>query len=237
MKAVLLILFNSLKWAKFSKVFLSTGTILLSMWTYATIYGWPYGVGFVGLIFIHEMGHYIAARSRKMDVGLPTFIPFVGAFVELKDRPKTAEEEAYVAIAGPYAGTIAAFACYLWGRHTDSGLFMALAQAGFVINLFNLVPIYPLDGGRITAIISPKVWYFGVPCFFIMWSYWPSPMLFLIGLLAIPQLYNAWSYDEDDPDNKRFYNVPISMKVEYTLLYMGLAIVLALMINDLRAYD
>ena len=117
-----------------SAFFSRSGSIKVSA---EVLYGWSYAIGFVGLIFIHEMGHYIAARQSKLKVGLPMFVPFLGAWVELKDQPVNAEIEAYVAYAGPFVGTIASFILYFLGKSNGSGLLLALAQAGFLINLFN----------------------------------------------------------------------------------------------------
>src|SRR3954470_23300990 len=143
---------------KLGKVALTGGTMLLSVIAYAFIFGWWYAVGFVLLIFIHEMGHYIAAKQRGLNVGAPTFIPFVGAWIQLKDQPHNAETEAYVGLAGPLAGTFGALACYFFGREHQSSLLLALAYAGFFLNLFNLIPLSPFDGGRISDVISPKLW-------------------------------------------------------------------------------
>ncbi|HRI08909.1 MAG TPA: site-2 protease family protein [Nannocystaceae bacterium] len=148
---------------KLGKVLLTSGTMLLSVITYSFVFGWGYAVGFVVLIFIHEMGHYIAARQRGLEVGAPTFIPFVGAWIEMKSLPHDAETEAYVGLGGPLAGTLGAFACYFLARAQGSDLLLALAYAGFMLNLFNMLPISPLDGGRIVAVISPKIWYTGEP--------------------------------------------------------------------------
>lgn len=134
----LLLLLNA---AKLGKILLSSGTMLLSVFAYAFVFGWWYAVGFVALIFVHEMGHYIAARRRGLDVGLPTFIPFVGAWIQLKELPHNAETEAYVGMAGPLAGTLGALACYFLARSTDSHLLLALAYSGFFLNLFNLIPL------------------------------------------------------------------------------------------------
>src|SRR3954471_24837974 len=99
------------------------------------------------------MGHYVAARQRGLDVGAPTFIPFIGAWVQLKYMPHDAETEAYVGIAGPVAGTAACVGCYYAARYWGEPLLLALAYAGCMINLFNLLPLSPLDGGRITAVL------------------------------------------------------------------------------------
>lgn len=232
MKSLLFILLKSLKFAKFSKVLIPAFTIIISIGSYAMLYGWPYAVGFVGLIFFHEMGHYIAARQKNLNVGLPTFIPFVGAWVELKEQPVNAETEAYVAYAGPLIGTLAAFTFYFWGRNYDSGLALALAQAGFIINLFNLIPLHPLDGGRISSVLSPRLWLLGAPLLVGVWFYQPSPMLIVIAILAFPQLIKAWNYDSNAPENKNYYNVDNTVRFEYAILYLGLAIVLALMIGE-----
>ena len=134
---------------KLGKVLLTSSTMLLSVFTYSFIFGWRYAAGFVALIFIHEMGHFIAARQRGLDVGAPTFIPFVGAWIEMKSLPHDAETEAYVGLGGPVAGTLGAFACYALAYTQHSPLLLALAYAGFMLNLFNMLPISPLDGGRI----------------------------------------------------------------------------------------
>src|SRR5882672_12744592 len=98
--------------AKLGKVALSGGSMLLSLIVYAFVFGWRYAAGFIALLFVHEMGHYIAARQRGLDVGAPTFIPFVGAWIELKQMPHDAETEAFVGLAGPLAGTFGALVCY-----------------------------------------------------------------------------------------------------------------------------
>jgi Zn-dependent protease len=231
MKAITFLLFKLLKFAKFSKVLLPAASIFISIGSYAMLYGWKYAFGFVGLIFFHEMGHYIAARKMKLDVGLPTFIPFVGAWIELKEQPINAEVEAYVAYAGPFIGTLASFAFYYYGRSINSGLMLALAQAGFIINLFNLIPLHPLDGGRITSIISPRIWFLGVPILICIWLYQPSPMLIVIAILAFPQLIKAWNYDANAPENQLYYMIANAIRFEYAVLYLVLAIVLALMIG------
>jgi Zn-dependent protease len=146
-------------------------------------------------IFVHEMGHYIAAKQRGLNVGAPTFIPFVGAWIQLNDQPHNAETEAYVGLAGPLVGTIGALACYFAARSTGSNLLLALSYAGFFINLFNLIPLSPFDGGRITAVLSPRVWLLGVPILIALFFYRPSPMLILVGLMAAPQVMRAWKYD------------------------------------------
>lgn len=213
---------------KLGKVLFSGGTMLLSMFAYALVFGWRYAVGFVLLIFIHECGHFLAARQRGLAVSLPAFIPFVGAWIQLKDQPHDAETEAWVGFAGPLLGSAAALVCYWLARQTGRDLLMALAYAGFMLNLFNLIPISPLDGGRITAVISPKVWLAGVPLLAALFLWRPSPMLILIGLLAWPHLKTALGRGEA-AHPPGYFEVPAETRVNYAVMYLGLVGFLALM--------
>lgn len=212
---------------KMGKLLTTCGTMLVSMVVYSWVYGWRYAVGFVLLIFVHEMGHYVAARQRGLDVGAPAFIPFVGAWIALKELPHDVETEAYIGFAGPLAGTAAALACYFVAREVDSELLLALAYSGCMLNLFNLIPISPLDGGRITAIISPKVWLAGIPLLAALFFYHPSPMLILVAVLAFPQIKEAIWGDPAKPAH--YYQAPPETRFNYGLLYLGLVAFLAMM--------
>ena len=231
MKALLLVLLSGLKWGKLAT---SGGSMLLSLVVYATIWGWRYATGFIALLFAHEMGHYVAARQRGLKVRAPAFIPFVGAWIALEDQPVDVETEAYVAIAGPVVGTIAALAVYLWARSEDSGLLLAIAYSGLFLNLFNLLPISPLDGGRVTAVLSPRVWFLGVPILLALLLYRPSPMLVIVVIIAVPQLLKAWRYDPKAPENVAYYGVPLQIKLEYGVSYLVLAAILAIMTYDVH---
>jgi Zn-dependent protease len=219
---------------KLGKVAITGGTMLLSVFAYALVFGWWYAVGFVALIFVHEMGHFVAARRRGLAVGAPTFIPFVGAWVELKDMPHDVETEAYVGIAGPLAGTLAAFVCYFLARSYQSNLLLALSYAGFFINLFNLIPLSPFDGGRITAIISPRVWLLGVPILVGLFFWRPSPLLVIMAILAAPQVMKAFKFDPRAPENAQYYAVSLEHRVSYGALYLALAAYLAVMSHDVH---
>jgi Zn-dependent protease len=225
-KTLLALLLSAGKLGKFA----TTGlTMVISVFAYALVFGMWYAVGFVLLILVHELGHYVAARQRGLDVGVPTFIPFVGAWIQLKDLPHDAETEAYVGIAGPVAGTAGALACYFLARQYDSALLLALSYAGFFLNLFNLIPVSPLDGGRITAILSPRVWLAGVPILLGLFIWRPSPLLVLIAILAAPQLWRAVKFDPGAPENVAYYSVAREHRLSYGLFYLGLAAYLAVM--------
>ena len=216
----LLLLF---KFAKFGPVLKSAGFMLLSVGVYALLFGWWYAVGFVALLLVHEMGHYVAARRLGMNVGLPTFIPFVGAWIELKDQPLSVAQEARIAFAGPLAGTVAAAIVLAFALLQRSSLLMALAYAGFFLNLFNLIPVTPFDGGRIVAILSPKVWFVGVPILIGAFMLSPSPMFLMILFLLAPTIYHslraAWR-GEVPTHNPRYYEVPMDARVRYASYYL-----------------
>lgn len=229
MTKILLLLLSA---GKLGKVLMTGGTMMLSVIAYSWIFGWWYAVGFVALIFAHEMGHYVAARRRGLDVGAPTFIPFVGAWIQLKDQPRDAETEAYVGIAGPLAGTIASLAVYYVARETGSNLLLALAYAGCFLNLFNLIPLSPFDGGRVTAVISPRLWLVGVPILGALFLYRPSPLLILMAILAAPNVMKAWRGLGTEPDG--YYIASAETRFTYGLLYLGLAGFLAVMCDQLH---
>ncbi len=222
--------------AKFGKLLTTGGTMLLSLGVYAWMFGWRYAAGFIALLFVHEMGHYIAARQRGLDVGAPTFIPFLGAWIEMKQLPHNAETEAYVGLGGPLVGTLGALACYFVARDGghDMRWLLAVSYAGFFLNLFNMIPVSPLDGGRITAVLSPRVWLLGVPVLVGLFFYRPSPTLLIVALLAAPQLLKAWRYDPKDPANAMYYQTSAEDKLTYGTAYLGLLGFLAVMTHDVH---
>ena len=123
--------------------------IFVAVGGYALIWGWRFGVGFVLLILVHELGHYVEAKRQGLNPQIPVFIPFLGAYVALRNQPFDPWRNALVSVAGPAAGGVAALACLIYGNAVDSDLFRALAYVGFLLNLFNLIPIGFLDGGHI----------------------------------------------------------------------------------------
>jgi Zn-dependent protease len=229
-KLVLLLLSG----AKLGKLALTGGTMLLSLVVYAFVFGWRYAAGFVVLLLVHELGHYIAARQRGLDVGAPTFIPFVGAWIELKQMPHDAETEAFVGLGGPLLGSVGALACYYLARSFDAPWLLAVSYAGFFLNLFNLIPLSPFDGGRITAVLSPRIWLLGVPVLGALFFYIPSPMLILMAILAAPQVWKAIRYRSDSPEAQTYYAVSARTKWEYGFYYIVLAAFLAVMTHDVH---
>jgi Zn-dependent protease len=222
-KALLALLFAG----KLGKILFSGGSMLLSVAVYASLFGWKYSVGFVLLLLCHEMGHYIAARQRGLRVSLPTFIPFVGAWINLKDQPMDAETTAFVGMAGPLLGSTAAFVVYLYAMQISSQWLLAIGYAGFVLNLFNLIPVVPLDGGHIVAVISPKIWIVGLPMLVGLYFWRPSPLLIIIAILAVPRV---WASLRGGPPMAAQAEIAgTSVKLKYAAEYLGLIGFLTLM--------
>lgn len=183
------LLFVGLKALPFAKVLLTSGTMFASVAVYAWSAGWPFAVGFVVMILIHELGHGYAMRRHGLAAGYPIFIPFFGAMISMKDRPQTPLVEAEVAIAGPLAGTAAALgACALYFV-THQRLFLVLANVGFLLNLFNLTPFGFLDGGRIVKLFSRRAWIVGALILVLVFCATGAPQLLLIGLMSLPTLF------------------------------------------------
>ena len=135
--------------AKFGVAVFKFFGIFLAVGGYALIWGWWFAVGFVLLILVHELGHYIEAKREGLDPQLPVFIPFIGAYVALRNMRFDPWLSARVSLAGPIAGGLASAGCLAAGVSLDSDLLRALAYAGFLLNLINLVPIGILDGGHV----------------------------------------------------------------------------------------
>ncbi|HXK13850.1 MAG TPA: site-2 protease family protein [Gaiellaceae bacterium] len=133
--------------AKFSFVLLKFSSIFIAVAAYALLFGWKFAVGFVLLIFIHELGHYIEAKREGLSPKLPVFIPFLGAYVQYtRGHPW---QTVRVAIAGPILGGAAAAVCLAIAQSNGSRLMYALAYSGFFLNLFNLLPFGIFDGGAV----------------------------------------------------------------------------------------
>jgi Zn-dependent protease len=132
---------------KFGFVFVKFFSIFIAVGGYALIWGWKFAIGFVALIFVHEMGHWIEAKRLGLNPSLPMFIPFLGAYVAFKNTDPW--RHARVALAGPLLGGVGAAGTLLLGSQLDSDLLRALAYVGFLLNLVNMIPIGILDGGAI----------------------------------------------------------------------------------------
>jgi Zn-dependent protease len=218
---------------KLGKILLSGGSMLVSIAVYAQMFGWKYAIGFVLLLLCHEMGHFIAAKQRGLDVGLPTFIPFVGAWINLKTQRLDPETEAFVGMAGPLLGSTGAFLVYLIALYCQLHWLLAIAYAGFVLNLFNLIPVVPLDGGHIVAVITPKIWIIGVPMLVALYFWRPSPLLIIVAILALPK---AWAAMRGTvPVQAESQLADNGLKARYAAEYLGLVCFLTLIAFEVHS--
>ena len=201
------------------------GTMLASIWAYALFYGWQFAVGFVLLILVHELGHVVVLRARGIEAGLPVFLPFIGAFVSTKESPKTAYDEALSGIAGPVFGAAAAFVTLFAGQVYDSTLLHALGYTALLLNLFNLLPVIPLDGGRTAAALSPKLWGLGLAALLAYEVWRPSPVIPIILILGGFELYRRWR-GRNTEASKAYYALTVDQRVQIGAAYAALIAVI-----------
>jgi Zn-dependent protease len=209
------------------KIFTTSASMLVSVAAYSWIWGWRFAAGFVLLLLVHEMGHVLELRRQGVPASAPLFIPFVGAVVGMKEMPKDAWREAQVALAGPILGSAAAAGVWLAGEALDSELLVALAFVGFLLNLFNLAPIVPLDGGRAVAALHPAIWGVGLVGLVGLTLVAPNPILLLILLLGALELWRRWK-SRNEPGQRAYYRVRPWQRAAVGVTYVGLAVALAL---------
>jgi Zn-dependent protease len=206
-------------------------TVLGSMLASAAVYIWIggiwFGVGLVLLIFVHEMGHVIEAKRQGLPVTAPLFIPFMGAFIQMKRMPQDAWHEALNGIAGPLLGSAGAAAVWGVGAAIDSRALIALAYLGFFLNLFNLVPFLPLDGGRIAVAIHPALVGVGLLAMLGLVIYQPNPLLVFILIIGAMEAWRRWKL-RAVPGAQAYYTVRTRQRIVIALLYFGLAAALVL---------
>ena len=207
---------------KFLPVILkSGGSMLLMVGVYTALWGWKYAVGFVVLLLVHECGHLVAAKQFGLKVGAPVFIPFMGAFIALKDAPKNAWIESCVGIGGPILGSLAALLCHLAGITLNLPLLVALAWTGYWLNLFNLIPLGQLDGGRIATAISPWLWLPGMGIMgYLLWTRPTSFLIWIILLLSLPRIVSLFRRRTDE--EQRFYEISPAQRGIMAAMYFGL---------------
>jgi Zn-dependent protease len=203
----------------------SGGTMILSMGVYAMIFGWQFAVGFVLLIFVHECGHLLVAQRFGLKVSAPVFIPFMGAFILLKDQPRNAWMEACVGIGGPMLGGLGALACNYVGQVFHMPMLIALAMSGYFLNLFNLLPVGFLDGGRIVTALSRWLWLPGMALLIWIGVMRPNFIVWLMIIYSVPRVLSL--FRKRTPEEERYYEVPSNQRWTMSLLYFGLIAVLA----------
>ncbi len=198
---------------------------LASLAAYALLFGWQFGAGILVLLLVHEMGHYVVLRAKGIPASLPVFIPLLGAYVAMRRMPPSVRDEAEIAVAGPFVGALAGAVCFSLYQVTHVSLFLPLAWFSFFLNLLNLIPVSPLDGGRIVAAISRWIWPLGLAVVIIAFFYTGSILLLILAWLGLLQTIQRFRLS---PAMGSYYHVPFLSRAYVTILYFGLAGALAI---------
>jgi Zn-dependent protease len=206
------------------KLLTTSGSMLVSIAAYSLIWGWKFAVGFVLLLFVHEMGHVIQLRREGIPSSAPLFIPFFGAVVWGRILEGNALAEARVGLAGPILGSIGAGICWAIGAGIDSDFWRALAFIGFFLNLFNLAPVTPLDGGRAVAALTPWMWFVGLFLVAALAFAYPNPIIFLILIMGAFDVHRRWKSRHEQGD---YYKVSPRNRAFVAVVYLGLIVLLA----------
>ena len=211
------------------KVLTTSGSMLVSVAAYSLIWGWKFAAGFVVLLFVHEMGHVVALRREGVQASAPLFIPFMGALVWAKSLGGNALAEARVGLAGPVLGTIAAAACLPVAWLTGADMWTALAFTGFLLNLFNLLPVTPLDGGRAMAALAPWMWFMGLGVVVALAFAFPNPIIVIIAVIGTFDVYGRWTRRRRGGLVERaYYKVRRRDRALVGAVYLGLIALLVL---------
>jgi Zn-dependent protease len=205
------------------KLLTTAGTMLVSVAAYSFVFGWTFAVGFVLLLLVHEMGHVIQLRREGIRASAPMFIPFLGAVVSARSLGANALAEARVGLAGPVLGTVGSAVCLIIWQLTGADIWRALAFTGLFLNLFNLLPVVPLDGGRAMAAMAPWMWFLGLAAMVPLAVVFPNPIIFLILLLAGLETYKRWQLRRSGrPGQHEYYRVRPSRRLIVAAVYLGL---------------
>ncbi|MGZ4294942.1 MAG: site-2 protease family protein [Solirubrobacteraceae bacterium] len=211
------------------KVLTTAGTMAVSIAAYTTIWGFWFAMGFVVLLLVHEMGHVIELRREGIRASAPMFIPFLGAVVASKSLGENALAEARVGLAGPVLGTVGSAACLVIWQITGHDYWRALGYTGFFLNLFNLLPVVPLDGGRAMAAMSPWMWFLGFAGIVALAILFPNPIILIIALLAGYETYRRWQQRrQGDAVTQAYYRVSPRHRLLIGAAYLGLVALLVI---------
>ncbi len=211
------------------KILVTAGSMAVSIAAYTTIWGFWFAIGFVVLLLVHEMGHVIQLRREGIPASAPMFIPFLGAVVASKSLGDNALAEARVGLAGPVLGTIGSAACLVIWQVTGHDYWRALGYTGFFLNLFNLLPVVPLDGGRAMAAMSPWMWFVGFFGIAVLAFVFPNPIIILIALFAAYETYRRWEQRrKGGQEAKAYYRVSPRNRLLVGAVYLGLVALLVI---------
>jgi len=202
-------------------------SFLLSLGAYALFFGWPLAIVILLSLAAHELGHYYAYRTYGLPARLPVFLPFLGAFTAGAIAPEL-EQDAYIALAGPAVGFVLAGACYAVGLATSERFWLACADISAFLNLFNMIPMLPFDGGRVIGAIWPPLWIAGIVAFLAV-AYWIGVPLFLVAIIALlgaPAMWAAFRGRVDPRAAAMTNSARMRVGLWYLAVLIGLTLVL-----------
>lgn len=231
--------------------FLASGVLLLSKAKWLTtivslgasigaysIFGWTFACGILGVVLIHELGHAWVMRIHGLRAGAPIFIPFVGALVAMRDQPRDARVEAEIGYGGPLAGAFASTITFVIFYVTKDRVWLTVSLFGYLLNLFQMVPVLPLDGGRIVAAISPRLWLIGILFLaLVVGLAWSNPrqeavpgtiMLLLIAMVGMGRAWEAWTHPRR-LGPQEYFDVPTNYRIAMGMAFLLLTAFLAWM--------
>jgi len=209
------------------KLLTTAGTAVVSVVLYSLFWGWTFALGFVALLFVHEMGHVIQLRREGIKASAPMFVPGFGAVVMMRAMPDDALAEARVGLAGPILGTLGAAACLAIGEASNSDMLRALAYVGFLLNLINLVPVVPFDGGRAMAAMAPAVWFLGLGVMVALLLLTGNPFLLIFILLGGMETWRRWqARGTRSIEQAAYYRVSPRHRLLVGAVYLGLLVAL-----------
>jgi Zn-dependent protease len=210
------------------KLLTTAGTAVISVAAYSLFWGWTFALGFVVLMLVHEIGHVIQLRREGIKASAPMFIPFMGAAVFMKQMPDDALAEARVGLAGPILGTLGSAVALAIGEAANSDFFRALAYVGFLLNLINLVPLVPFDGGRAMAAMAPRIWFFGLGAMVALLLLTGNPFLLIFILLGGMETWRRWKLrGTRSIEQAAYYRVSSRHRLIVGAVYIGLVVALA----------
>ena len=204
------------------------GTALISVAAYSLFFGWTFAAGFVLLLFVHEMGHVFQLRREGIQgASAPMFIPFLGAAIFSKSLGEDALAEARVGLAGPILGTLGAGVCLAIAELTNSDLLRALAYVAFFLNLINLIPVVPFDGGRAMAAMAPAMWFVGLGALAVLLLVSHNPFLLIFLFLGILETSRRWRQrNTRSLEQAAYYRVAPRHRMLIGAVYIALIVVL-----------
>jgi len=216
------------------KLLTTVGTMAVSVAAYSFVFGWAFAAGIVLLLLVHEIGHVIQFRREGVKASPPMFIPFLGAVISARTLGDNALAEARVGLAGPILGSIGSAVCIVVWHATGNDVWRALAFTGFFLNLFNLLPVVPLDGGRAMAAMAPWMWFLGLAALVPLALIFPNPIILLIIILfAALGTYRRWKLrSARGAEQQHYYRVRPLDRAHVAAVYLSL---IALLVVGMHA--